>query len=444
MNLEPISVIGLGYVGLPVAAAFGQQRRVIAFDINRKRLEELRKGVDKTSECTTEELKDANLLLTDQPEDLQQASIHIIAVPTPINESKQPDLTPLLNATEIVGRILKAGDLVIYESTVYPAVPKKIVFPLLEKLSGLKYLSKPNSSNSKFEDFSKSESCFTVGYSPERINPGDKQNTFKTITKVVSGSTPHALDRVAELYGSVVTSGTHRASSIKVAEATKVIENAQRYLNIAFINELALIFDRLGVDTQDVLEAAGTKWNFLPFKPGLVGGHCIGVDPFYLTHRAERAGYYSQMILAGRLINDQMGVFVGRRTVQELVRIGKGSVGAKVLVLGLTFKEDCPDLRNSRVPDILEELNAYGCELYVHDPFCDIDEAREEYGVELVNLEVVPAADAILLAVAHKPFREWSILQWKKYLSHKSVVIDVKGSAPRLELEEAGVRVWRL
>ena len=427
MNSRKISVIGLGYVGLPVAVAFGKSARVVGFDVNAQRIRELQSGEDRTLEVEPNDLRGAEILFTDQLDDLREADFHIVAVPTPINQAKQPELAPLLRASETVGKVLKRGDIVVYESTVYPGCTEEDCIPILERESGLRF----------GEDFG-------VGYSPERINPGDKEHTFTKIKKVVSGSSPEVCEIIAETYSSVVTAGVHRAPSIKVAEAAKVIENAQRDLNIAFVNELALIFDRLGIDTRDVLEAAGTKWNFLPFQPGLVGGHCIGVDPYYLTHRAERAGYHPQVILAGRRINDEMGTFVARRTVQELAQVGKGAVGAKVLVLGLTFKEDCPDLRNSRVPDILEELNAYGCELYVHDPYCDMDEAREEYGVELVNLEVVPAADAILLAVAHQSFREWSVLQWKKYLSDNSVVIDVKGAAPRQELENAGVRVWRL
>ena len=402
MSTETISLIGLGYVGLPVAVAFGKYRPVIAFDINASRLHELRAGFDRTSEVSKEELQEAKLLFTNNPDDLRQASVHIISLPTPINEAKQPDLTPLLMATETVGKILEAGDLVIYESTVYPGCTEEDCAPILERLSGLKYLTGPAEEHEAVQ-------CFTLGYSPERINPGDKNHTFSTIRKVVSGSTPAALEQVAELYSSVVTAGVHRASSIKVAEAAKVIENAQRDLNIAFVNELALIFDRLNVDTREVLEAAGTKWNFLPFQPGLVGGHCIGVDPYYLTHRAERAGYNPQVILSGRRINDEMGTFIAHRTVQEMAKMGIGAVGARVLVLGLTFKEDCPDLRNSRVPDILRELKAYGCEVLVHDPYCDPKEAKMEYGVDLIKkVNEIALVSAIVLAVAHKPFKEWS------------------------------------
>ena len=438
MSTEPISLIGLGYVGLPVAVTFGKYRPVIAFDINASRLRELRAGFDRTSEVSREELQEANLLFTNNPDDLRQASVHIIAVPTPINEAKQPDLTPLLKATETVGKILEDGDLVIYESTVYPGCTEEDCAPVLERLSGLKYLT----GSAEEHDVAQG---FTLGYSPERINPGDKNHTFSTIRKVVSGSTPVALEQVAELYSSVVTAGVHRASSIKVAEAAKVIENAQRDVNIAFVNELALIFDRLNVDTREVLEAAGTKWNFLPFQPGLVGGHCIGVDPYYLTHRAERAGYNPQVILSGRRINDEMGTFIARRTVQEMAKMGIGAVGARVLVLGLTFKEDCPDLRNSRVPDILRELKAYGCEVLVHDPYCDPKEAKMEYGVDLIKkVNEIALVSAIVLAVAHKPFKEWSPAQWLARLQAEGVVMDVKGIVPRDELAMAGIRIWGL
>ena len=427
MNSRKISVIGLGYVGLPVAVAFGKSARVVGFDVNAQRIRELQSGEDRTLEVEPNDLRGAEILFTDQLDNLRGADFHIVAVPTPINQAKQPELAPLLRASETVGKVLKRGDIVVYESTVYPGCTEDDCIPILERESGLRF----------GEDFG-------VGYSPERINPGDKEHTFTKIKKVVSGSSPEVCEIIAETYSSVVTAGVHRAPSIKVAEAAKVIENAQRDLNIAFVNELALIFDRLGIDTRDVLEAAGTKWNFLPFRPGLVGGHCIGVDPYYLTHRAERAGYHPQVILAGRRINDEMGTFVARRTVQELAQVGKGAVGAKVLVLGLTFKEDCPDLRNSRVPDIIAEMKAYGGDVYVHDPFCDAVEAREEYGVVLTDLKNIPAADAVVLAVAHRPFRSWAPQEWQNLLSESAVVVDVKGSAPRLELEEAGVRVWRL
>ncbi len=442
---ETISVIGLGYVGLPVAVAFGQQRPVIAFDINRNRLEELRKGQDRTGEVTTEELKGAELLLTDNPVELRQSSIHILTVPTPIDEFKQPDLRTLLKATETVGKILKAGDLVIYESTVYPGCTEEDCAPMLEKLSGLKYIcSNPTHTLGEGTRGAEEGMGFTLGYSPERINPGDKQHTFTTIRKVVSGSTPQTLERVAELYGSVVTAGVHRASSIKVAEAAKVIENAQRDLNIAFVNELALIFDRLGLDTREVLEVAGTKWNFLPFQPGLVGGHCIGVDPYYLTYRVERTGYHPQVILAGRRINDEMGTFVAHQTVKKMASAGIGTVGKQVIVLGLTFKEDCADLRNSQVPDIIMELRSYGCEVLVHDPFCDPEEAQEEFGIQLTPNENLPRASAVILAVAHKMYRDWIPQEWLKLLLTQGVVTDVKNVVPAKQLEESGYLVWKL
>jgi UDP-N-acetyl-D-galactosamine dehydrogenase len=447
MATEKISVIGLGYVGLPVAVAFCKKNHVIAFDINQNRLAELRRGHDRTGEVADEELKLAELILTDNLEDLCQASIHIIAVPTPINEAKQPDLRPLLTATETVGKILKSGDLVIYESTVYPGCTEEDCAPLLEKISGLKYMSSYPSSVLGEEGTQNPDESegFTLGYSPERINPGDKEHTFSTIRKVVSGSTPKTLERVTKLYGSVISAGVHQASTIKVAEAAKVIENAQRDLNIAFMNELAMVFDRLGLDTQEVLEAAGTKWNFLPFRPGLVGGHCIGVDPYYLTHRAEKVGYHPQVILSGRRINDGMGAFIAQQTVKTMANAGISTIKSKVTILGLTFKEDCPDLRNSRVPDIIAELRAYGCEIFVHDPFCDPSEALEEYGVELVpNLNRMSPVNAIVLAVAHKPYREWSHTNWQERLQAGGIVIDVKGIAPRKQLSQAGVKVWRL
>ena len=438
MSTETISVIGLGYVGLPVAVAFGKHRPVIAFDINTSRLQELRSGYDRTSEVSTEELQEANLRFTNNPDDLRQASVHIISVPTPINEAKQPDLTPLLKATETIGKILKAGDLVIYESTVYPGCTEEDCAPVLEQLSGLKYLTGSVEGNVAAKGFK-------LGYSPERINPGDKHHTFTTIRKIVSGSTPEALGQVASLYNSVVTAGVYQASSIKVAEAAKVIENAQRDLNIAFVNELALIFDRLNVDTREVLEAAGTKWNFLPFQPGLVGGHCIGVDPYYLMRRAEKAGYHPQVIFSGRRINDEMGIFIARRTVQEMAKAGIGAVGSRVLVLGLTFKEDCSDLRNSRVPDIIQELHNYGCEVLINDPYCDPKEAEEHYGLKLIEqLETAPSVSAVVLAVAHRSYREWNVSQWRKLMAELAVVVDVKGIVPREITSEAGVKLWRL
>ncbi|MDE2346131.1 MAG: nucleotide sugar dehydrogenase, partial [Gammaproteobacteria bacterium] len=365
--MRRIAVIGLGYVGLPVAVAFGKHSRVIGFDINEQRLKELRNSHDRTGEVATAELSAAQILYTSDINDLRQADFLIIAVPTPVDEANKPDLGPVLRASASVGKALKRGDIVVYESTVYPGATEEDCAPLLEQQSGLK--------------------CgrdFFLGYSPERINPGDKQHTFTKIKKVVSGQTPEVLEIVAEVYGSVIEAGVHKASSIKVAEAAKVIENTQRDLNIALMNELALIFDRMGIDTQAVLEAAGTKWNFMPFKPGLVGGHCIGVDPYYLTHKAEKIGYIPQVILSGRRINDSMGRYIAQRTVKEMVRSGHAVLGATITVLGLTFKEDCPDLRNSGVVNILQELQEFGVRLQVSDPLADMDEAREEYGVELM------------------------------------------------------------
>jgi len=334
-----ISVIGLGYVGLPVAVAFGKKNRTIGFDVNAERIRELQEGHDRTGEVTSEELAETDLLFTDSIDELRKADFHIIAVPTPVDDAKRPDLSILLKASETVAKALKKGDIVVYESTVYPGATEEDCVPVLERVSGLTF-----------------GSDFTVGYSPERINPGDKEHTFTRIMKVVSGSDTATLDVVASVYESVVTAGVHRAASIKVAEAAKVIENTQRDLNIALMNELALIFDRLGIDTLDVLEAAGTKWNFLPFRPGLVGGHCIGVDPYYLTHKAEKIGYIPQVILAGRRINDGVGKFIAQRTIREMIRAGQNILGATVTVLGLTFKEDCPDIRNSKVIDIIREL----------------------------------------------------------------------------------------
>ena len=359
-----VSVIGLGYVGLPVAVAFGLRNRTIGFDINAERISELRQGKDRTGEVTSDELAHADILFTNAIEKLRQADFHIVAVPTPVDDANQPDLTPILRASETVGKALKKGDIVVYESTVYPGVTEDECVPILERVSGL-ICGKD----------------FSVGYSPERINPGDKEHTFTKIRKIVSGFDPETLEIVASVYESVVIAGVHRAATIRVAEAAKVIENTQRDLNIALMNELAMIFDRLGVDTNDVLEAAGTKWNFLRFRPGLVGGHCIGVDPYYLTHKAEKIGYIPQVILSGRRINDGMGKFIAQRTIKEMIRAGQNVLDATVTVLGLTFKEGCPDLRNSRVIGIIRELEDYGVRVQVHDALAAPEEALVEYGV---------------------------------------------------------------
>ncbi|UPU38269.1 nucleotide sugar dehydrogenase [Geomonas paludis] len=422
-----VSVIGLGYVGLPVAVAFGKVRKTYGFDINRSRVNELKEGYDRTGEVDPAELALADICYTDDVEVLRRADFHIVAVPTPVDSANQPDLTPMLKASETVAKALKPGDIVVYESTVYPGVTEDECVPILERYSGL--------------------CCgkdFTVGYSPERINPGDKEHTFTKIKKVVSGQDLHTLEIVARVYESVVTAGVHRASSIKVAEAAKVIENTQRDLNIALMNELALIFDRMGIDTSEVLAAAGTKWNFLKFSPGLVGGHCIGVDPYYLTHKAEKIGYIPQVILAGRRINDGMGRFVAQRTVREMIHGGHSILGATVTVLGLTFKEDCPDLRNSKVIDIIKELEDYGVKVQVHDPLADPKEAAHEYGIELTPYEQLQPAAAVVAAVAHRPFRHFEVDELKRLMGENPVLVDVKGMYPAAKMATAGFRVWRL
>lgn len=426
-NKRSVSVIGLGYVGLPVAVAFGLKRRTIGFDIDGLRIKELIDGYDRTGEVDPQELKKADILFTDSIEDLKEADFYIIAVPTPLDDAKRPDLSPMLSASRTVASALKRGDIVVYESTVYPGVTEDECVPLLEEISGLK--------------------CgkdFKVGYSPERINPGDREHSFTKITKVVSGQDEETLHIVAGVYGSVVTAGVHRASSIRVAEAAKVIENTQRDLNIALMNELALIFDRMGIDTGAVLEAAGTKWNFLNFKPGLVGGHCIGVDPYYLTYKAEQTGYIPQVILSGRRINDGMGEFIARRTVKEMIHTGHTILGSRVTVLGLTFKEDCPDLRNTRVIDIVKELRDFGADVQVCDPLADPDEAKAEYGVELLAMEDLKPAEAVILAVCHKSFRGLSMNDLQKLSTEKPVLIDIKSAYNPEELDKAGFRVWRL
>jgi len=422
-----VSVIGLGYVGLPVAVAFGRQSKTIGFDINATRISELQAGFDRTGEVSAEDLKVTNILFTNQIAELREADFHIVAVPTPVSDANQPDLTPMLRASETVGQALKVGDIVVYESTVYPGVTEEECVPILERFSGLV--------------------CgrdFTVGYSPERINPGDKEHTFTKIKKVVAGQDLQTLDVVATVYESVVTAGVHRASSIKVAEAAKVIENTQRDLNIALMNELALIFDRMGIDTTEVLEAAGTKWNFLNFKPGLVGGHCIGVDPYYLTHKAEKIGYIPQVILAGRRINDGVGKFIAQRTVKEMIHAGHNILGTTVTVLGLTFKEDCPDLRNSKVIDIIRELNDYGINVQVHDPLADPTEAAHEYGVTLVPFAELQPAAAVVVAVSHQKYRAFTPAALTQLMGNQPVLIDVKSQYDRQALEQAGMRVWRL
>ncbi len=405
-------VIGLGYVGLPLAVEFGKKYPTIGFDINAARIKELKKGIDRTLEVSSKELEVAkNLSFTTSIEDIKEANIYIVTVPTPIDKHKNPDLTPLIMASRTVGRVLKKGDIVIYESTVFPGCTEEVCVPELERESGLQFN----------EDF-------FCGYSPERINPGDKQHRLSNIKKVTSGSTPEVAKKVDNLYKSIITAGTHIAPSIKVAEAAKVIENAQRDINIAFVNELALIFDKLGIDTLDVLEAAGTKWNFLPFRPGLVGGHCIGVDPYYLAYKAKEVGYHPQIILAGRRTNDEMGVFVANKVVKLLIHKGHKVKGSRALVLGITFKENCPDIRNSRVIDVIEELQDFGIEVDVYDPWADKKEVKKEYDLTLLENEPdFTDYDSIILAVAHEEFKN---LDFTK-IPPQSVVFDIKGVLPK-------------
>ncbi|WP_019558171.1 Vi polysaccharide biosynthesis UDP-N-acetylglucosamine C-6 dehydrogenase TviB [Thioalkalivibrio sp. ALE12] len=414
---EPLAIIGLGYVGLPLAVAFAQQRPVIGFDVNAKRVDQLRDGHDTTREVEDDELASAtHLTVTTDPADLTAATTFIVTVPTPIDSARQPDLTPLIRASETVGRALKAGDLVIYESTVYPGATEEVCVPVLEAASGLRYNADRNG--------------FYVGYSPERVNPGDKAHRVTDIVKVTSGSTPAIAERVDALYAAIITAGTHKASSIRVAEAAKVIENTQRDVNIALINELALIFNRLGIDTHEVLAAAGTKWNFLPFKPGLVGGHCIGVDPYYLTHKAQQIGYHPEMILAGRRINDGMGAYVAGELVKTMLKRRIQVDGSRVLILGLTFKENCPDLRNTRVVDIISQLRDYSMAIDVHDPWADPEEARDEYGIELTERPGNGQYDAVLLAVGHREFAEQGATALRDYGRATHVLYDIKGLLP--------------
>jgi UDP-N-acetyl-D-galactosamine dehydrogenase len=414
INLEEIklAVIGLGYVGLPLAVEFGKRRPVVGFDINQKRITELRSGVDHTLELSAEEMQEATQLSFEHDlKALSACNCYVVTVPTPIDEHKNPDLTPLIRASESVGKILKAGDIVIYESTVYPGCTEEICIPVLEKQSGLKF-----------------NQDFFAGYSPERINPGDKEHRVSTIKKVTSGSTPEVADLVDELYNQIVVVGTHKAPSIKVAEAAKVIENTQRDLNIALINELAIIFNKLGIDTEAVLQAAGSKWNFLPFRPGLVGGHCIGVDPYYLTHKAEAIGYHPQIILAGRRLNDSMGGYVVAQLVKAMTKKRIHIDGAKVLVMGLAFKENCPDLRNTRVIDIINELKEYNCEVDIFDPWVDAKEAEHEYGITPIEQSAVSAGtyDAIILAVGHSQFKEMGVKNIRTLGKDSHVLYDIK------------------
>jgi UDP-N-acetyl-D-galactosamine dehydrogenase len=426
--LASVAVVGLGYVGLPVAVAFGRQRPTIGYDLSTKRVENLRHRVDPTGEVSGAELAAAeHFKATAYPGELAQADFIIVAVPTPINAARQPDFGPLAAASETVGRYMKRGAVVVYESTVYPGATEEVCVPILEKHSGMRW-----------------RQDFHVGYSPERINPGDKEHSFTRILKVVSGDDEQTLEKVAGLYASVVQAGVYRASSIRVAEAAKVIENTQRDLNIAFVNELAIIFGRLGLDTQEVLRAAGTKWNFLQFRPGLVGGHCIGVDPYYLTHKAELAGYHPEVILAGRRINDGMGAHIARKTVQQMIHAGRNIKGARVNILGLTFKENVPDIRNSKVIDIIRELHEFGVETYVHDPLASHEDALHEYGLRLCDWDTLPAADAMVLAVSHRQFLESPQAEMLKKIVRQGVLVDVKAALDAEAYRKEGIRVWRL
>jgi UDP-N-acetyl-D-galactosamine dehydrogenase len=423
-----IAVLGLGYVGLPLAVAFGKKYPTIGFDLSRDKVDAYCRYVDPTGEVSPDELRavvrEGGLQPTTDPAQIAKADFLIIAVPTPVDQAHIPDFGPLISASQIAAQHMKKGAVIVYESTVYPGATEEVCIPVLEKISGLKW-----------------KEGFHVGYSPERINPGDKEHTLTKILKVVSGDTPETLGKVAALYESIITAGVHRASSIKVAEAAKVIENTQRDLNIALMNELAILFDKIGIDTNEVLEAAGTKWNFLKFKPGLVGGHCIGVDPYYLTHKAEMLGYHPQVITAGRRINDSMGKFIAEKTIKLMIQKGKNIKGAKVIVLGLTFKEDCPDLRNSKVIDLIRELREFGCEVFVNDPLADSHEAIREYGVVLTDLDEMPnKADAVILAVAHCSYKENIEGVLQSLLAPDGVVVDVKAILKK----RVSHTVWRL
>lgn len=426
---EAISLIGLGYVGMPIAVEFARRgAKVIGFDLNAAKIDTYKSGIDPTNEVGDDVIKNTTVEFTSNEKDLHRAKFHIVAVPTPVNDDHTPDLAPVKGASEILGRNLIKGSVIVFESTVYPGVTEDICVPILEKASGLK--------------------CgvdFKIGYSPERINPGDKVHRLSTITKIVSGMDEETLDTVAKVYEIVVDAGVHRAASIKVAEAAKVIENSQRDINIAFMNELSIIFNKMGIDTKSVLEAAGTKWNFLKFSPGLVGGHCIGVDPYYLTYKAEELGYHSQIILSGRRINDDMGKYVAENVVKNLIAADKAVKGAKVAILGFTFKENCPDTRNTKVIDIVKELQEYGINPMIADPIADIAEAKRLYDVEFVNIEMIKNTDAIVLAVAHKEFSSFTMEQIGNFFADgKKVLLDLKGLLDREAYEKAGYIYWRL
>lgn len=427
MHNRKISVLGLGYVGLPVAVAFGKLAPTIGFDINSLRIQELRDLYDRTNEVSREDLQQSQLELTDQIQAIAKADFHIIAVPTPVDEAHQPNLSPVASASNLMGQALKIGDVVVYESTVYPGVTEDVCIPILEKVSGLK-----------------SGRDFFVGYSPERINPGDKEHTFTNILKIVSGQDEQTLNIIAKVYESVVQAGVFKAASIKIAEAAKILENTQRDVNIALMNELSMIFARMGIDTYSVLEAASSKWNFLRFKPGLVGGHCIGVDPYYLTHQAEKLGYHSQLILTGRRINDDMGAYIGQQIIKQLILAGHDVAKATVTILGITFKENCPDLRNSKVIDVIHELRSYGIQVQISDAHADPQETQKEYQTTLTPRAQLQKAQAIVIAVAHAEYCQLQVKDYLALLDEKPVVIDVKGICSQAEFKAAGIHLWRL
>lgn len=424
-----IAVIGLGYVGLPLAVEFGKKLPVVGFDIHQKRIQELQSGQDHTLEVSPEELKQATqLTYSANLDDLNSCNFFIVTVPTPIDQVNRPDLTPLRKASETIGKVLKEGDIVVYESTVYPGATEEVCIPVLEQVSGLKF-----------------NKDFFAGYSPERINPGDKVNTLTKIKKITSGSTAEVATFVDQVYNTIIAAGTHKATSIKVAEAAKVIENTQRDLNIALVNELSVIFERLEIDTLDVLEAAGSKWNFLPFRPGLVGGHCIGVDPYYLTHKAEEVGYHPQVILAGRRINDNMARYVARTTIKKMVKNNIDVTKATVGILGVTFKENCPDIRNSKIVDLIKEFDQWGVKVAVCDPWADVEEVKREYGIELVEVNAQHPVDSLIIAVGHNEFRNLSPEQLRAYTQgEKPVLADVKSLFNRDEMAAQGFTVFRL
>jgi UDP-N-acetyl-D-glucosamine/UDP-N-acetyl-D-galactosamine dehydrogenase len=427
---EKISLVGLGYVGMPIAVAFSKKVKVVGYDLNAKKIELYKSGVDPTNEVGDEAIKNCTVDFTADETKLREAKFHIVAVPTPVNDDHTPDLTPVEGASEILGRNLTKGSVVVFESTVYPGVTEEVCVPILERESGLKC-----------------GTDFKIGYSPERINPGDKVHRLETIKKIVSGMDEETLDTVAKVYELVVKAGVHRAESIKVAEAAKVIENSQRDINIAFMNELSIIFNKMGIDTKSVLEAAGTKWNFLKFYPGLVGGHCIGVDPYYLTYKAEELGYHSQIILSGRRINDDMGKYVAENTVKDLIKADVSIKNAKIAILGFTFKENCPDTRNTKIIDIYNELKEYGITAVIADPAADSDEAKRLYGIEFVDMSEIKDCDAVILAVAHEQFKSFTMDDFDKMFKNsdnKNVLIDIKGLLDRKEYENAGYIYWRL